>query len=144
MVGEIYPEEEKVLERVRLKGLSEHRKFDELHKNEATRRGKYVPKNITIDGLTDMLNYDWGRFYDLKTSPTAWADCAFGKKYFGASRGGQSDGISQIERDVTGFSYCHSLILTSIIIIIVIISNSIVIIVVIIILLHLLLFITRK
>ena len=37
MVGEIYPEEEKILERVRLKGMSEH-------KNEATHRGKNVPK----------------------------------------------------------------------------------------------------
>lgn len=64
MVGEIYPEEEKILERVRLKGMSEH-------KNEATHRGKNVPKNITIDGLIDMLNYDWGSFYDLKTPPTA-------------------------------------------------------------------------
>lgn len=64
MVREIYPEEEKILERVRLKGMSEH-------KNEATRRGKNVPKNITIDGLIDMLNYDWGSFYDLKTPPTA-------------------------------------------------------------------------
>lgn len=41
------------------------------HKNEATHRGKNVPKNITIDGLIDMLNYDWGSFYDLKTPPTA-------------------------------------------------------------------------
>ena len=86
MVREIYPEEEKILERVRLKGMSEH-------KNEATRRGKNVPKNITIDGLIDMLNYDWGSFYDLKTPPTAWADCAFGKKYCGASRGGLSDDL---------------------------------------------------